>query len=280
MLNAINGAGLGVQAQINAAGAGINILNASQGTSLSVGENGGNTAAELGVQTLALSTPLSQLNNGQGVQTAGGAAPDFQITASDGSTFQVSVSNAVTVQDVINDINTAAGPKITASLATTGSGIVLTDSSGGTGPFTVTPLNASNAAADLGLTTAASGNTITGADVGAPTSTGIFGNLQALMHALQSGNQTAITAAGGNIQTDTSRVIEAQGQTGAVQQELTSQQTNLSQQKTATQSLLSQLQDVDMTQAITQFQTLQTALQAGLQTAANTLQISLLDFIA
>ncbi|MGD0541507.1 MAG: hypothetical protein ABSB33_08310, partial [Tepidisphaeraceae bacterium] len=38
MLNAINGAGLGVQAQINAAGAGINILNASQGTSLSVGE--------------------------------------------------------------------------------------------------------------------------------------------------------------------------------------------------------------------------------------------------
>ncbi|MGD0464189.1 MAG: flagellin [Tepidisphaeraceae bacterium] len=280
MLNAINGSGLGVQAQINAAGTGINILNASQGTSLSVGENGGQTAADLGLQTLSLSTPLAQLNNGQGVQTAGGATPDFQITASDGSTFKVSVSNAVTVQDVINDINTAAGPKITASLATTGSGIVLTDSSGGAGTFSVTPLNASNAAADLGLTVAASGATITGADVGAPTSTGIFGNLQALMTALQSGNQKAITAAGGNLQSDTNRVIEVRGQTGAVEQELTSRQTDLSQQKTATQSLLSQLQNVDMAQAITQFQTLQTALEAGLQTAAHTLQISLLNFIA
>jgi flagellar hook-associated protein 3 FlgL len=184
------------------------------------------------------------------------------------------------VQNVINEINTAAGPKITASLATTGSGIVLTDSSGGSGPFTVSELNASSAAVDLGLTTAASGNTITGADVGAPTSTGIFGNLQALMNALQTGNQQAITAAGGNLQTDTSRVIEVRGQTGAVEQELTNRQTDLSQQKTATQSLVSQLQNVDMTQAITQFQTLQTALEASLQTAAQSLQTSLLDFIA
>jgi flagellar hook-associated protein 3 FlgL len=280
MLNAINGAGLGVQAQINAAGTGINILNASQGTSLSVGENGGTTAAELGIQSMDAATPLAQLNNGAGVKTAGGTTPDFQITASDGTTFQVSVSAATTVQNVINEINTAAGPKITASLATTGSGIVLTDSSGGSGPFTVSELNASSAAVDLGLTTAASGNTITGADVGAPTSTGIFGNLQALMNALQTGNQQAITAAGGNLQTDTSRVIEVRGQTGAVEQELTNRQTDLSQQKTATQSLVSQLQNVDMTQAITQFQTLQTALEASLQTAAQSLQTSLLDFIA
>jgi flagellar hook-associated protein 3 FlgL len=280
MLNAINGAGLGVQAQINAAGTGINILNASQGTSLSVGENGGTTAAELGIQTFSAATPLAQLNNGQGVQTAGGATPDFQITASDGSTFQISVSAATTVQDVINEINAAANPKVTASLATTGSGIVLTDSSGGAGTFSVSELNASSAASELGLTVPASGNTIIGSDVGAPTSTGIFGNLQALMTALQSGDQKAITAAGGNLQTDTNRVIEVRGQTGAVEQELANRQTDLSQQKTATQSLVSQLQNVDMTQAITEFQTLQTALQAGLQTAADTLQTSLLDFIS
>ncbi len=213
MLNAINGAGLGVQAEINPAGTGINILNASQGTSLSVGENGGQTAADLGLQTLSLSTPLSQLNNGQGVQTAGGTTPDFQITAMDGSTFQISVSSATTVGDVINDINAATGAKVVASLATTGSGIILTDTTGGGGALSVTPLNDSSAAADLGLNVTASGNTLTGADVGAPTSTGIFGDLQSLMTALQSGDQDAITAAGGNIQTDTSRVIEAQGQT-------------------------------------------------------------------
>ena len=130
MLNAINGAGLGVVAQINSAATGINILNASQGTNLSIGENGGTTAADLGVQTMALiHAAVAASITATGVQTAGGATPDFQITARDGTTFQVSDhAAATTVQDVINDINTATGGKVTASLATTGSGIVLTDS--------------------------------------------------------------------------------------------------------------------------------------------------------
>jgi flagellar hook-associated protein 2 len=280
MLNAINGAGLSVVAQINATGTGIDILNSSQGSTLSVGENGGTTAAELGVQTMAPGTLLASLNNGSGVQTAGGTTPDFQITARDGTTFQVSIGSATTIQDVINDINTATGGKVTASLATTGSGLVLTDSSGGTGTLAVTALNNSNAAADLGLNVASSGNTLTGKDVGAPTSQGIFGNLQALMTALQSGNAQAITAAGQGIQTDINRVIELHGQTGAYEQQLTNQQTDLQQQNTATQTLMSQLKDVNMTQAISQFQTLQTALEASLETAASSLQISLINFLA
>jgi flagellar hook-associated protein 3 FlgL len=279
MLNAINGAGLGVLAEINSTGTGINVLNASQGTSLSIGENGGATAADLGLQTLSLSTPLSSLNNGQGVQTAGGATPDFQITAQDGSTYQVSVSSATTIADVINDINAATGPAVTASLATVGSGIVLTDNTGGPGTLSVSELNASDASADLGLNVAAAGNTLTGDEGGAPTPTGIFGNLQSLMNSLQSGDQDAITAAGTNLQNDTSRVIQLRGQTGAAEQELASQQTSLSQQGTATQALLSQLQNVDMATAITQFQTLQTAMEATLQTAASSLQVSLLNFL-
>lgn len=279
MLNAINGAGLGVQAQINSAGTGINILNATQGTSLSVGENGGTTAADLGVQTLALTTPLSQLNNGQGVQTAGGATPDFQITARDGTTFQISVSAATTVQNVINEINVVTGGKVTASLATTGSGLVLTDSSGGAGRLAVTPLNNSNAASELGLNVASVGNTLTGTDAGAPTSGGVFGNLQALMAALKSGNAQAITAAGGAIQNDINWVIQYQGQTGANEKALADQQTGLTQQTTATQTLLSQLQDVDMTKAISQFTLLQTSLQASLITEAKSQEYSLLDFI-
>jgi flagellin-like hook-associated protein FlgL len=280
MLNAINGAGLGVVAQINSSATGINILNSSQGTTLSIGENGGTTAADLGVQTMSLSTPLSSLNNGTGVQTAGGATPDFQITARDGTTFQISISAATTVQDVINEINTATGGKVTASLATTGSGLVLTDSSGGAGTLAVTSLNNSSAAAELGLNVAASGNTLTGTDAGAPTSSGIFGNLQSLMTALQSGNAEAITAAGQGIQTDINRVIELHGQTGAYEQQLSNQQTDLQQQNIATQTLLGSLKDVNMTQAVSQFQTLQTALQASLETAADSLQISLLNFIA
>jgi flagellar hook-associated protein 3 FlgL len=279
MLNAINGAGLGVDAQINSAGTGINILNATQGTSLSVGENGGTTAAELGLQTMAASTPLSQLNNGQGVQTAGGSTPDFQITDTAGATFQVALGSATTVQDVLNAINTATGGAVTASMATTGSGIVLTDSSGGGGTLSVTALNNSNAAAQLGLTVPAVGNTITGTDTGAVASAGIFGNLQALMAALQSGNQSAITAAGQGISTDTSRVIELHGQTGAIEQELQNRQTQLTQEQTATQSLVSQLQNANYADTVTKYQTLQTALQASLQTGATSLSLSLLDFL-
>jgi flagellar hook-associated protein 3 FlgL len=279
MLNAINGAGLGVSAQINAAGTGINIVNLTQGTSLSIGENGGHTAAQLGIQTLAATTPLSQLNSGAGVQTAGGTTPDFQITARDGTVIPVALGSATTVQNVLTAINTAAAGKVVASLATTGSGIVLTDTTGGTGALSVTPLNNSSAAKQLGLTTAASGATLTGNDTGAPTSAGIFANLQALMNSLQSGDAQAITAAGQGISADTTRVISYQGQAGAVEKSLTSQQTALQTQNTATTALMSQLQDADYASVITQYQTLQTALQASLETAAQSQQISLLNYL-
>jgi flagellar hook-associated protein 3 len=279
MLNAINGAGVGVLAQINSAGTGINIFNSNQGTALSIGENGGTTAANLGIQSMPATEALSQLNNGLGVQAAGAGNPDFQITARDGSTFQISINGAQTVQDVINDINAAIGGKVTAALATTGAGLILTDSSGGLGTLNVTPMNNSNAAHQLGIDVPASGNTITGKDVGAPTSSGIFGNLQALIGALQTGNQQGITAAGQGIQTDINRTIQMRGQTGASEQELTHRQTDIQQQNTATQSLLSQLKDVDMPQAISQFQTLQNALEATDRVAASSMQISLLNFI-
>jgi flagellin-like hook-associated protein FlgL len=213
------------------------------------------------------------------VQTAGGSTPDFQITDRSGVTFQVALGSAQTVQDVLNAINTATGGQVTASLASTGSGIILTDSSGGSGTLSVTALNNSTAAANLGLTTAAVGNTITGTDVGAVQSNGIFGNLQALMTALQSGDQAGITAAGQGISADTSRVIELRGQTGAIEQELTNRQTQISQQNTATQSLVSQLQNADYADTVTKYQTLQTALQASLQTGAASLSLSLLDFL-
>lgn len=77
----------------------------------------------------------------------------------------VGLTNASTVQDVLDQINTAAGGKVTASFATNGNGIVLTDNTVGTGKLTVTPLNAATTAADLGLTSPAVGNTITGSDV-------------------------------------------------------------------------------------------------------------------
>ncbi len=92
LLNAINGSGTGVVASINSAGTGINIVNSIQGTQMTIAENGGTTAADLGVRSYNPATPLSQLNGGKGVQTVAGG--DFQVTRTDGTNFSVSLTGA------------------------------------------------------------------------------------------------------------------------------------------------------------------------------------------
>lgn len=279
LLNAINSSGTSVQAQINAAGTGIDILNPVQGTQMSIAENGGTTAADLGVRSFSASTPLSELNGGKGVQIST-SGPDFQITRSDGTSFSVSLAGAVTVQDVINKINAAAGSGLTASFAASGNGIVLTDTAGGAASPSVTPLNFSTAASDLGITTPASGKVITGTDVDPVEAPGLFANLAKLRDALNSNDQAAITAAAQALQGDQDRVTNIRGQTGAQVQELQSRQDSINTQNVATQALISQLRDTDFAATITKFTTLQTALQATLQTAAKTMSLSLLNFLA
>jgi flagellar hook-associated protein 3 FlgL len=279
LLNEINGDGLGVTASINSAGTGINVQNAVQGASMTISENGGTTASDLGVRSLTPATPLADLNNGVGVRTATAGTNDFSLNTADGSTINVSLAGAVTVQDVINQINTAAAGKVTSSFSTTGNGIVLTDNTAGGATFSLTPLNASSAAADLGLTTAASGNKITGTDTNQIEAPGIFTDLQKLSAALRSSDLSGITTAAEGLTTDSQQVTNVRGSTGAIEQELTSQQSRLSDENTATQSLLSQFQDVNYTTAITQYTSLQNSLQASLETSARTLNLSLLDYL-
>jgi flagellar hook-associated protein 3 FlgL len=281
MLNAINSSGTNVRATINADGTGINIQNELQGSNLTIGENGGTTAADLGVRSFSPSTDLSALNGGTGVQPAA-SGNDFQITDSSGTSFQVSIASDTTVADVINTINadaTSAGAQVTAGFASTGNGITLTDSAGGTGTLALSSLNSSTAAAELGLTAAATNGVITGADVNPVSAQGIFGDLQKLSTALRANDQTGITAAAQALQGDSQRVTDVRGANGAMLQELQERQTQLTAQNTATQSLLSGVQDTNYTQVISQYETLQTSLQAGLESAAKTLQLSLLDFL-
>jgi flagellar hook-associated protein 3 FlgL len=285
LLNAINGSGTGAVASINSAGNGINIQNSIQGTQLAISENGGTTAADLGVRSFSPSTPLSQLNGGKGITAAAGG--DFQITRTDGTTFNVSLTGAQTVQDVIQAINVASGGSattgvgVTASFATTGNGIDLTDTAGGSGTLSVTPINNSSVASELGLTAPATsgGTTIVGTDANPIETPGIFSDLQNLQNALNTNNQQAITAAGAALQNDYNQIVSARGANGAQLQAITSRQGNITDQNLATTTLLSSLQDADYTTAVAQFQTIQTSLQASLLTASKVLNLSLLNFL-
>ncbi len=277
LLNLINHSGTGVLARLGDDGTSIDILNPVQGSKMTIAENGGTTAADLGIRSYGPSTLLSELNGGKGVTTVAGA--DIQITRRDGSNFSVDLSGLNTIQDVINAINSAdAGGGVTATFATTGNGIILTDSTVG-GSLIVSALNASPAAENLGIKTSSPTGIITGADVNPIETTGIFGNLDKLRSSLLSSNQTGITAAAEALQEDLNRITRLHGQVGAQVKEFEARQNRLADQNVATQAMLSQLEDTDFNEAITRFQTLQTALQANLQTTGRLLNLTLLDFL-
>ena len=282
LINAVNGAGTGVQLAINDAGSGLTLQNTTQGTQMSVSENGGTTAADLGLRSFTAATRLSELNDGDGVRTVDGK--DFSVADSAGKSFDVDLTSGdKTVQSVIDEINAAAstaGAGVTASFATTGNGIVLTDTAGGSAKMKLTALNASPALKDLGLTTgAAAGNTVTGSDVDPVQANGVFANVNALRTALRSGTKADITKAAENLQADYTRVSSVHGQVGARVQAIQDRQDRLADENISTKKLLSQLQDTDFTTAATQYSQLQTSLEATLRTTSTMLNMSLMDFI-
>jgi flagellar hook-associated protein 3 FlgL len=277
MLNAINSSATFVNAQINSTGTGLNVVNSTSGRSLTIGENGGTTATDLGIRSFSPTTPLSNLNGGQGVNDVSGA--DFQITKHDGSTIAIDISGDTTVQDAINSINSVAGYTM-ASFSTTSNGIVLTDNTTGTSGFEVSSLNGSTAASDLGIAGSSSGATITGTDVNPVEATGVFADLSALQTALEQNDTRGITAAAEKLANDASQMTAVQGQAGAQAAALSTRQDDLTSQNLNLTTMLKSVQDVDPTTAISQFQQLQTSLQAALEAAGATINESLLNFLS
>ena len=161
LLNAINGSRASVLAQLNPSGTGINVQSRLSGSDFSIGENGGLTATELGIRTYNANTPLADLNYGQGVQHLTGG--DFTIQRKDGVTFSVDISSAKTIGDVLNLINNnatnlASGVPVVAQLDTFGNGIELVDNDPSTtATLSVSALNSSTAAEDLGLVSVTAG---------------------------------------------------------------------------------------------------------------------------
>jgi len=285
IINAINNAGVFVRARINDAGTGIEVLNEVSGTSLSIGENGGTTATDLGIRTLTTSTPLTQLNFGNGVTTVSGTGKaDLRVVAKNAKTVDVDIDGAVTVGDVIDRINaaaTTAGVAIKASLATTGNGIRIEDATGGTGDLTVALANLSAAPIDLGIQKTVSGTVkeLIGDDVNLTRTGGILGALFDLESALRGADTQGITAAGGRLDTLTADVTRMHGIIGARSQTMATKRTQMEDATTSTQQFLSEVQDLDYAEAATKLQTAMTQLQANLQASSSVMNLSLLDFL-
>lgn len=283
VINAINSAtGVTVRATINDARTGLDVVNPISGTAMTIGENGGTAAASLGLRSLQGATALSELNSETGVRTIAGKT-DIRILAKDGTTqIDVDLSSATTVQDVIDLINAAAGGAVTADLVTTGNGIRITDTTGGTTrDLEVQALNFSLAAADLGIlkTVASPATALLGDDVNGVEVDGIFTALLDLRDAIAAGDRIGLNRAAGRLDTERDRANRVRGQVGARGAAMNTRLRRTEDAVLATRTLLSDLTDLDYTEAVTRFQQAQTALQANLLTGSRILQISLMDFL-
>ena len=282
LLNSINFCGLAVVADIDTNGERIWIANAVASENMSIGENGGTTATDLGVRSMPASMLLANFNSGLGVRSVEGKT-DFNIICSDGTTIDIDATGLSTVQDVLDAINTHANSpgNLTASLNPVGNGIRLDDLTGGAGDFQVVATNNSHAAADLGIeqTIANPGAVIAGEDVAPVVEEGIFRYVFDLREALLSNDSAAISRAGAAIQGEISRVGRVRGTVGARMQTLDRTMTRIEDEVVQVKGLLSEVRDLDYTSAVAQFETLTTVLQASLETAANVLPMTLMDFL-
>jgi flagellin-like hook-associated protein FlgL len=150
LLNLINGGDLGLAAEINTVRNGINVRSRLSGADLTIGENGGTTATQLGIRSYAAATALADFNRGLGVETTEvleqfdtSKMDELRIVARNGTELVVDVSSATSLQDVVDLINAdplnTGNTSVVASVIQSGNGIGLVDSSDdGAGNFSGT----------------------------------------------------------------------------------------------------------------------------------------------
>src|SRR5262249_46832924 len=116
LLNLINGAGLGVVASINSDHTGINVQSSLSGADLTIGENGGQLATQLGIRSYTGETKLADFNNGIGAQASGtlqqldpSKLDSLTIVARDGKVLTVPLTGVTSLKGVADAINSATG---------------------------------------------------------------------------------------------------------------------------------------------------------------------------
>lgn len=284
--NIVSDLGLGVRLEINDEGSGLDLISEVSGIVMSVGENGGTTAQDLGITTLGLTTQLGDFRDGLGIEPVAGE-DDITLNLIDGTSFGVNLDGATTVDDVINAINTAAtgagltpGVDLVVALNSTGNGLVFTDNTTGAETFSIEDVGLSLVASQLGINgDAGAGNTITSSNRAGVKVDSVFTHLIDLRNSLRDDSTSGITLAGSRVQDGVDRVVQARAKVGVDGARIEQQQERSADLEIAEKTMLSELRDADLTEVISRYALLQTQLQASLQVGAQNLQLNLLNFL-
>lgn len=279
VLNAINRAGVRVRAEINAQGTGINVLNALSGAGYSIVEASlsGTAARSLGVLTTRMDSPLSEFNEGAGVDVVRGA--DVELTVGDGSTFLIDLSAAKTVADVKAVLESETGGKVSVDLNPLG-GLRLVDNTVGASDFAVRSVNGSGAARDLGIEASVPGGSeILGQNVYQPHVKGVFDTLLRIRDGLAARDRAKASVAAQNLAADENRLLQARGGLGGRLNAIDAFAQRLTRNIEQFSLELTTIVDADLSETAVKLALQQTALQAALASSGRLLQGSLLDFI-
>ncbi len=273
VINAINSSLSNITASINSSTSSILITDNSSNPSqnLVISDIGtGRTAFDLGIvgkvdgnitgldldPRMTASTPLSLMNNGQGLTLA------TSISIINGAASgTVSLSAASTVGDVINTINSSSF-NVTATINSAGNGLVVTSNSSSSSAI-VTDLGSGTSAADLGIM--GKNNILT--------------TLLALKEALEKSDRAGISASIDNINSGIDNISAIRGKVGARVNRLELTQSIHEQRNVTTVESLSDVEDADFIKEQTDFLAFQNAFNATLNVTARTIQLSLIDFL-
>ena len=287
LFNQVRAANLDLDPAINAAGNGITISSRLSAANFSIGEDGGTQAADLGVRTFRGTTLLADLNLGRGVPVRnldgdGNLMPaPSQITRRNGTTASVDLKGLFTVQQVLNAINAVDPGVLVASLNTVGNGISLVDNDGvSTGPLSVATNTVSTALGIAGSETGTNAAVpLVGSDVNPTQAKGVFSILSQLETALRNGDDVELSRLDSLINGEISRVNLVRGEIGTRLQTLEDVENRLLDEEVSLQESLSKEFDSDVTEVITQVSQVTSALQATMQVAALSFQLSLLNYL-
>ncbi|MFZ5979325.1 MAG: flagellar hook-associated protein FlgL [Candidatus Zixiibacteriota bacterium] len=234
-------------------------------------ETTGSTAADLGIlgefytarigddinPALTASASLSDLNNGLGFD-------DGQIVIKQGDTsFTVDFSSSAltTVQDLLDLINTS-GLDVTASINESGTGIQI-ENNDPNRSLMIQDLSGGRAAKDLGIYG----------------SSDMLGTMLVLIDALDANDQEGTGMLIGSLDDAVQRLLTYRGLVGTRAVRLEDTENRLENLSLNYTTLLTEVEDADLTELATALSTAETSYSAALYAASSIIQPTLMDFL-
>lgn len=277
VLNALNGADVGVLAEIADDGRSLAIRSRISGPGLTIEESGGQLATLLGLRSMHAGTTIAELQDGVGVDFVDG--DDLRVTTADGTVVDIDFTNETTLQDVLDTMNAASGGAFVASFVTNGNGIRIQDLTVGGGTLTLDPLNSSPALTGFGLDVPAAGGEINGIDINPTVVDSPLTTLLEIKQGLANDDTRLMQRAGERLERTMEELLRVQGHAASQAKKLGDRTERIENNITTSRILLSDVRDADLTEVITRFQQLQTALQANYQVASRLFNLNLLNFL-